>query len=137
MKGLFVLILVYCFNSVQAQYADLEDAVKKLDRALVRKDTSVLHKLLDKDLSFGHSNGWVQSKQEVISDLRNKKLGYDKIRSSDQRFVIKASWATVYYNAEVKYVLDGKKGDLNLHVMQVWIRSEDGWRLVARQSTKI
>ena len=62
-----------------AQTSFLKEAVIKLDKALIAKDTAVLKQLLHKDLSYGHSNGWVETREDVFKDLVNGKLAYNKI----------------------------------------------------------
>jgi hypothetical protein len=110
-----------------------------LDRALVSKDEKVLTQLLHKDASYGHSNGWVQNKSEIINDLKTGKLIYDKIENTSVAIVaIDKNWATVRTNTNAQ----GRSTtipsfELRLHVLQVWLKTKNGWQLFARQSTKL
>lgn len=125
------------FGNATAQTSFLKDAVAKFDKALVTKDTIVLKQILHKDLSYGHSNAWVETKSELIKNLYNGKLSYHKIESKDIKWAATKDWANVRSTAEIKYLLDGKEGELKLHVLQVWLKTNKGWQLVSRQSTKI
>jgi hypothetical protein len=104
---------------------------------LVKKDTLVLKQLLHGELTYGHSNGWVESKEEVIKDLYSGRLAYQSIESSDFQWKTGSNWANVRSRAKVAYTMDGKQGELNLHILQVWLKTNKGWQLVARQSTKL
>ncbi len=133
------LFIFICFTPVFsfAQSSFLKDAVAKLDKALIAKDTNVLKQLLHKDLSYGHSNGWVETKGEVIKDLTNGKLTYIKINTKNTTWTVTKTVATMRNSADINYELDGKPGELLLHVLQLWLKTNKGWQLLARQSTKL
>lgn len=133
--SLFLLLFVSVLAFGQTEF--LKDAVSKLDVALVKKDTVTLKKLLHPKLSYGHSNGWVENKAEVISDLFNGKLTYLKMESRNYQWQAMKEWASVRSTAKVSYKVDGKNGEMELHVLQVWIKTNKGWQLFARQATKI
>jgi len=133
----FTILLFLTSSFVFGQTSFLKDAVAKLDNALVGKDTITLKQLLHKDVSYGHSNGWVQTKEDVIKDFVSGKLAYTKIDSKDLKWITAKDWASVRSSAAVKFIMDGKETELNLHVLQVWLKTSKGWQLIARQSTKL
>ena len=136
---LFILLLFICGTSMaQADSLRLKSTLLQLDKALVEKDSLVLSRLLNKKLSFGHSNGWVQTKPEVWPDFDRGKLEYKKINTTSIEIVsIDRKKAVLRTNAEVA----GKAGEnefaINLHILQVWVKEKKGWQLLARQSTKL
>ena len=137
MKKLFLAILICSLPFFSfAQTSFLKDAVAKLDKALIAKDTNVLKQLLHKDLSYGHSNGWVETKADVIKDLGSGKLAYNNINTKNTTWTVTNTVATMRNSTDINYELDGKPGELNLHVLQVWLKTNKGWQLLARQSTK-
>jgi hypothetical protein len=131
----FLFLLVSLTSSAQTEF--LKQAAMKLDVALVKKDTVTLNQLLHKDLSYGHSNAWIENKQEMITHLVTGKMVYRKIKSKEQEWKTGKDWATVRSKTEIEYVLDGKNGSLELHVLQVWLKTNKGWQMLARQSTKM
>ena len=137
MKKLLIILLLFVSNVSLAQPSFLKDAVAKFDNALITKDTVVLKQILHKDLSYGHSNAWVETKKEMVENLYNGKISYKKIETSDLKWTASNDWANVRSTAEIEYMLDGKEGKLKLHVLQVWVKTKKGWQLLARQSTKI
>ena len=141
MRFIFTIFLFFTGLVARAQ-ADsilLKEALANLDRALVNKDEKALLKLLNNDVSYGHSNGWVQNKNDIINDLKSGKLIYDKLDNTSVTIVaINKSWATVRTNTNAT----GRSTtiptfELKLHVLQVWLKTKSGWQLLARQSTKL
>ena len=137
MRYLLTIALVIAGSLVYGQTNFLREAVAKLDRALLNKDTVTLKQLLHTDLTYGHSNGWIESKNDVIRDLYNGKLSYRAIKTTDQQWKAGKDWASVRSTAAVVYDLNGSAGEMKLHVLQVWIKTNKGWQLMARQSTKL
>jgi len=97
----------------------------------------VLKQILHNDLSYGHSNAWVEIKKEMLANLYNGKISYKKIETKDLKWTAAKDHANVRSTDEIEYTLDGKEGKLKLHVLQVWVKTNKGWQLLARQSTKL
>ena len=136
-KFLFILLIGLLPLLSAAQTSFLKEASAKLDKALMAKDTALLKKLLHKDVTYGHSNGWVQTKTDIIRDFVSGKLSYNKIDTKDSKWIAVNNVATMRNSSEISYELDGKPGELHLHVVQVWLKTNKGWQLLTRQSTKI
>ena len=137
MRILTTITLLFICSVSFAQTSFLKEAVAKLDRALVTKDTVMLKQLTHKDLTFGHSNGWVQSKEDIVKDLASGRLVYHKIESRDLKWTVNKEWTSVRSTMSVDVTLNGNRMELNLHVLEVWLKTNKGWQLIARQSTKL
>ena len=134
--GFLVLLLI---NSSYAQIdsVSLKNAMQQLDKALLQKDEKVLKTVLHKDLSYGHSNGWIQSKSDILNDFKSGKLTYNKIENNSSAIiVITKDYATVKTNTDAEGVVNGTAFKLTLHIMQFWVKTKKGWQLIARQSAK-
>ena len=139
-KLLFGSLVLFLFNSSFAQIdsVGLKNAMQQLDKALLQKDETVLKSVLHKDLSYGHSNGWIQSKSDILNDFTSGKLTYSKIENNSSAIiVINKEYATVKTNTNAEGVVNGTAFKLTLHIMQFWIKTKKGWQLIARQSTKL
>jgi len=136
---LFVLFLLIAKSSfAQIDSVGLKNAMQQLDKALLQKDETVLNSVLHKDLSYGHSNGWIQSKSDILNDFTSGKLTYSKIENNSSAIiVINKEYATVKTNTNAEGVVNGTEFKLTLHIMQFWIKTKKGWQLIARQSTKL
>jgi len=135
---LFVLFLFTTQNSsAQIDSVKLKNAMQQLDKALLEKDETVLRSVLHSDVSFGHSNGWVQSKNDILNDFTSGKLTYNKVENNSSAIVvISKKYATVKTNTNAEGVVNGTAFKLTLHIMQFWIKTKNGWQLIARQSAK-
>jgi len=135
---LFVLLLLIANSSFgQIDSIGLKNTMQQLDKALLQKDEAVLKSVLHKDLSYGHSNGWIQSKADILNDFTSGKLTYDKIENNSSAIiVITKEYATVKTNTSAEGLVNGTAFNLKLHIMQFWIKTKKGWQLIARQSAK-
>jgi len=139
-KLLFGSLVLFLFNNSFAQIdsVGLKNAMQQLDKALLQKDETVLKSVLHKDLSYGHSNGWIQSKSDILNDFKSGKLAYNKIENnSSVIIIITREYATVKSNTNAEGVVNGTAFNLKLHIMQFWIKTKNGWQLIARQSAKL
>ena len=134
----FLILFVVNGSFAQVDSVGLKDAMQQLDKALLQKDETVLKSVLHQDLSYGHSNGWVQSKSDVLNDFISGKLTYSKIENNSSAIiVINKEYATVKTNTNAEGLVNGSAFKLTLHIMQFWIKTKKGWQLIARQSAKL
>jgi len=88
MRRFIIILLLFAANSSFAQTADLkalDKAISDFDHALVAKDSAALKKGTHHQLLYGHSNGWVETKRELIDDLYNGKISYKGITSGKEQ----------------------------------------------------
>jgi hypothetical protein len=136
---LFIVTLLF----VQIIFAQKKDtaavlaSVKKLEKSLISKDSATLNRLLHKDVAFGHSSSWVQTKKNVLDDMMSGFLDYKKIEETSISIEMSKDKAIVKERVSASGVRDGTAFELNLFIMQVWLQGKNGWQLFARQSTKL
>ncbi|MBX3241963.1 MAG: nuclear transport factor 2 family protein [Chitinophagaceae bacterium] len=139
----FVLVMLMFFSlgklSAQQDSVAVKEAIAGFDKALTEKNYTVLETLLHRGLTYGHSNAWIQTREDFINDLKSGKVTYRKMeRSNVNVTAIRENWATVRSSAVAEGVVDGKEFSVVLHVLHVWVKKEPGgWQLVARQATKM
>jgi hypothetical protein len=138
-KLLFTIALFFTglITVAQIDSLGLKEAMQKLDKALMEKNETVLKQVLHKNVSFGHSNGWIQRKDDILGDFKSGKLTYNKIENSSTAIIdISKKWATIKITTNAEGVVNGNTFKLTLHVLQVWMNTKKGWQLYARQSAK-
>lgn len=115
--------------------SDVKKAVMNFNKALIEKDTLLLDKLLHDSLSYGHSNGWIESKQELKDDLWNGTITYNSVKQPKINVMMIGNVATVrgdvLFNVKYKDVDDLA---FDLHVLQTWVWVEGDWVMLNRQS---
>ena len=135
---LFVHTAGFAMPRIKPDSANLQKAMTELYAAMLKKDSVRIGKLIHKKISYGHSNGWVENKKEMIANLYNGKLRYTKIERSDEQVAIVRETATVRGTMDIDAVLDGKAMSFKLHVLQVWVwKDKEGWKLLGRQSLTV
>lgn len=113
---------------------------RSLDGALLNKDGARLVALLHDKLSYGHSNGWTESKFDLLDVvLPNPKVQYHKITTYGNLDVedIREDLRIIRKEQRIVGLLDNAPLDIYLKSMEVWICEDERWQLVARQSTKM
>jgi len=139
-RFLFAFVVLFLITGVYAQIDSigLKNAMQQLDKALLQKDETVLKSVLHKDIGFGHSNGWIQTKNDILNDFTSGKLTYNKFENNSSAIVkINKKYATVKTNTNAEGVVNRTAFKLTLHIMQFWIKTKKGWQLIARQSAKL
>jgi hypothetical protein len=140
MRSAATILLLFISFGLFAQRQDIkgiETVVAAFDKALLSKDSAALNHLMNGRLSYGHSNGWVQTKRNVIDDLYSGKLVYQKINARAPEIEMEGNTAAARLQADVDVLLDGKPLQFKLKILQVWVWKNKHWELFARQSVKV
>lgn len=138
MKSILSLLVVFSFVFANAQTEEekLTTTLKEFHQALVNKNTVSINQQTDKALSYGHSNGWVQTKADVIKDLETGKIVYHSFREDSLSITINESMANARFVADVNATLNGNTVNTHLKVLEVWVKKGKRWVLFARQGVK-
>ncbi len=136
---LYLLLIMLTMSSlvIGQDTTELKKATVLLNEALLKKDSSVLMQLLDINIGYGHSNGWIQSKSDVLQDFASGKISYTKLEVSDEKFQIQQQAVAIRNITTVEGVVSGNSFKMSLQVLQVWKRIKGKWVLIARQSVKL
>lgn len=124
-------------NSIAVK--EINDAVEQLRKAMINPDGAILNQLASDELSYGHSNGHIQSKQEFISSFTGGDSVFLNIELSNQTVQV------IGDTAIVRHILSAASNDrgkgpatVKISILLVWIKNTDGqWQLVARQAVKV
>lgn len=138
MRSLVTISLLFIYSTVFAQdEKSLKAAATAFHNALVAQDTAVLKGMLSNKLVYGHSNGWKETKQEMMNNLYNGTIDYVKIQSADEQVTIDGNTGCIRATLEIDVVMEGKTLPFRLHGLEVWVWEHKKWQLLSRQSTKL
>ncbi len=112
------------------------NTVKEFHQTLVKKDIVSINQQTDKILSYGHSNGWVETKAEMMKNIESGYLKYNSIQEDSLTVSMNGKLASVRFNAIIDVDLNGKNGTYFLKVLEVWQRKGKRWILFARQAVR-
>jgi ketosteroid isomerase-like protein len=116
--------------------ADIMAAMEAWRQAMMKKDGAALERLYHADLSYGHSNGQIETKSEAIQHIVTSKADYAAVDLVDTKVRVQGSFALMTGRVNYKQVTDGKPSDVKLFVLHVWTRGPQGWQMIGRQSTR-
>ncbi|PQA94721.1 hypothetical protein B0A69_09740 [Chryseobacterium shigense] len=142
-KGsLFILFFSLAFWSCQSvdtseKEGKLFETIKLLDSYLRNNDQKIAD-ILDEDVSFGHSNGWIQNFEDFKKDFSSKKVIYQAIHQTELS-EIKHYKNTASIRRKIKVLGTYKNQDfeMKLALLEIWIQKNTGWKLWSRQSVEI
>jgi hypothetical protein len=112
-------------------------AVDALTKAMIDADRATLEELVADQLSYGHSGGVIQTKAQFVDSIINKETIYKGISLTEPSAAVAGSNAIVRHTAVVDYEDKGKSGTAKIGVLQVWIKQDGRWKLLARQSFRV
>jgi hypothetical protein len=117
--------------------AGLSGAVEAFRVAMLNADASAIKDLASEALSFGHSNGVVQSRDEFIDVVVNKKEIFNQIHQTDHHNVVVNDMGIARHIFEADITFEGKPLLVKLGMLQVWKQEGGKWRMLARQAYRL
>jgi ketosteroid isomerase-like protein len=116
--------------------AAVKDQVEALRKALFGADKTRLAELTAAELSYGHSSGKVQNKDEFIDGVLNRKAVVKSLTFPDLTVSLAGDVAIVRHTYASQSETDGKADNVKIGVLAVWQKQNGGWKLLARQGYK-
>jgi|LakMenEpi03Aug12_release.lakeMendotaPanAssembly.Ray.scaffolds.fasta_scaffold134618_2 hypothetical protein len=140
MKKLFAIIcFVLLSGIIQAQSKKekaIQAAVNQLVSAMISGDRHALEQLTSEHLSYGHSSGNVESKNEFVEKIASGKSDFVSIDITEQKIDVIRSMAIVRHLFTGVTNDNGKLGDVKLKILLIFQKEGTSWKLVARQAVK-
>ncbi len=117
------------------------DEVRAADTARVMAtiagDTARLAPLLAADLSYGHSNGRAQTKEEFLEAVRSNRVRYEAYDYETVQITpVAADLALMTGTARLRATAGAERVAFRLRFLSVWRREDGAWRLFAYQSAR-
>ncbi len=143
-KWNYFLLTVFGFlllgNSLLAQQNE-SSLLKKLCASkfewLIDKQTDSLSQLLDNRLLYIHSNGLIESKDDVIEHIVSGKLVYLDVELGELTVRLAESTGLVTGTGVFHGKIDGKEFTAKLLFTEVYIREHQHWKLISRHANKM
>lgn len=144
MKNL-IIILFFTFSlSVYSQQTKeentisllIEETIQNIEETLLKKDTLTVNNLLHNQLTIGHSNGWIESKESLKNDLIKGFVVYDFFQplGETEFHYISDSLVITRRNVDVHGTYNGHDFISYLNILEIWTFQNKQWLLTARQS---
>lgn len=136
-KLLTILLILVAFGSfAQTDEEKLINTVKEFHQALVKMNTVSINQQTDKALTYGHSNGWVQTKTDLIKDFETGFISYQGFKEDSITVSMNGNMASVRFIADITATMKAATNTYHLKVLEVWVKKGYRWILFARQALK-
>lgn len=137
MKNLLLIVLFISFSAgAQSKLEKLQTTVKNFHQAMVKNDRAFFRDHVSSSLSYGHSNGWIETSTEFGTNLETGYLKYHSYREDSMNIIMHKHVAHVRFIADIDVTLNGKRAEYHLKVLEIWERRGRSWVLFARQAVK-
>lgn len=137
---MLTIVMTTFFSTATAQEKDpqveaVETATAKLIEAFLKPNAEILSSLASNQLSYGHSSGKVESKEQFVNTLISGASVFEEINITNQTVYIEGNTAIVRHVLSAK-TNDPGKGPANIRIgiLLTWIKNNGNWELLARQA---
>ena len=140
-----ILLVVFLFGALIA------NSQSKDEKALVErtyllshtvfgtKDSMTLEDLFAKTLTYGHSHGNLQTREQAVKGISHNQSTYTDTAVSNISVVFADDDVAIVrhlFKAN-EHTKDGKTVPLNFSMMLVWVKEKKKWRLFGRQAVSV
>ncbi len=142
----FLLFFLFVFLGTNAQNSLLKEFQNETELAknvhlldLYMKDNDLkIEEVLHADVSFGHSNGWIQNFEDFKKDFESKKVSYNSILQTDLlEFKKNKNTASIRRKVKVSGAYKIYDFEMSLSLLEIWVKKGKNWKLWSRQATEI
>lgn len=138
LSSIFFFFFIFGFSQT---YSKKEKAlliqVSKLDSLMQNNDPKILD-LFSEDVSFGHSNGWIQNYEDFKKDFETGKVKYQSVKQSElKELKFKNKFASIRRIIAVKGLYKEEVFEMKLSILEFWIKQKGIWKLWSRQGVSL
>ena len=136
---IFFFCIAFLFHLFAQNESEKEELMMKLlmlKTALIAKDSVTLSKLLADDVTYGHTNGLIQSKAELIHSVMTGEQDYKSIDPTKMNIRIFDKTAVVNMDSRIVLNYNKQSMQIDMKITFVWINKHNDWQLEARQAVK-
>ena len=105
-------------------------------QAMVEGDMDFLESIYTRDLTYSHSDGKSDSKSSYLQGMREGVWRYRGFTSHDEQMRRVGECVVVTGLIDMDVVIRGEPMVLNSRYISVWMAGNNGWQMIAWQSTR-
>ena len=127
-------------RSASAQGSDeaaVNEGVEVLRKGILEKDRAKLAQVTAEQISYGHSDGRVETKDEFIKAVLARKAVVKSLAFPELKVSVVGQSAVVRHTYLAESELDGKATTTRIGALQVWQKQDGAWKLLARQGFRL
>jgi len=123
--------------AASADEAAVNQAVEALRKALLEADKAQLEQLAADQVSYGHSDGKVQTKAQFIDGVIGRKAVVKSLDFPELSIAVVGDAAIARHIYSSESETNGKPASVRIGALQVWQKQDGSWKLLARQGFKL
>lgn len=117
--------------------SDLASTFNNKNKALIAQDSVTLKTMALKNLSFTHSNGWIEDYKSFISSGESKNLFYNAITIDSVKTIITDKTGIIRGIGDFDVLYKNNPIKLKLSFTETYVCINKEWKLLARHSSKL
>ena len=117
--------------------AAVTQSVETLRKALLEADKVKLEQVASPQISYGHSDGRVETKEQFIHGVMTRKQVVKSLDFPELKVAVVGNAAIARHIYLSESERDGKATTTRIGALQVWQKQDGGWKLLARQGFRL
>lgn len=134
--GFLCLFSGYVAATPSSAEKDVAQAVDHLTQAMLKKKIPELNALTAENLTYGHSSGKIQNKQEYIADIETGRSAFKTLEMQNQTITLSGDVALVRNHFSAQALKGTEVIPTEIENFQIWQKQKGRWLLVGRQAFK-
>lgn len=135
MRVYLFILFFFAPGVLHAQDAQVVKRMKEFHQLLISREGE-LDDYIHRKLSYGHSNGWIETAAELKNNLSNGYMKYYSFREDSMTIQSDNKVAHVRFIGEIDVSRDTNRATYRLRILEVWVKKGKGWILFARQAVR-
>jgi len=120
-----------------ADEAAVKEGVEILRKALLEADKTRLEQVASAQISYGHSDGRVETKEQFINGVMTRKQTVKSLAFPELKVAVVGNAAIARHIYLAESELEGKQTTTKIGALQVWQKQDGAWKLLARQGFRL
>lgn len=131
-------LLLSAFTSAEASdEAAVTENVEILRKGLLEADRTKLDQVAAGQISYGHSDGRVETKEQFIHAVMTRKQVVKSLAFPELKVAVVGDAAIARHIYLAESELEGKATTTRIAALQVWQKQNGSWKLLARQGFRL
>ena len=131
------MLLSSVTNADANDEAAVAESVEVLRKAQFAADKAKLEQVTSAQLSYGHSDGRVDTKEVFVNGVMTRKPVVKSIAFPELKIAVVGNNAVVRHIYQSESELEGKTTHTKIGALQVWQKQDGAWKLLARQGFRL
>ena len=138
---MIIFLIVFLFSTTtiygQEQSEKIKSSMKEFHQALISKDAGAIDRFTHPNLSYGHSNGWIETKAELLDHNKSGYLVYLSFMEDSIQVSVSGKVSYIRFVADIRSSMNSAAPkDIRLKVVEVWVMDKKDWKILVRQAVR-